>query len=645
MRATAFLLVMLGCLSPAASAQKYSETIVVTAERIETSQIESAAAVTVFTRADLQSMPVDTLADVLRYVPGLQLISVIPGAPPMISSRGFFGAGEVEYLQLFIDGVLAGDVESGLAAWQEISVDEIERVEILRGPASSLYGDTALGGVVSVTRKQSGPTFDVTLGSFGAKGAEVRFPAASIRWQESDGFRAHGHSRDLTANARLHRGRIRASIDLSDRDRDEPGSRSASELRVNRLESDPIFRFDHDASRRMRAALQYSTESSTILLHASSRESEIVRTLLLTPTFPDRAARAIDTSRFGFEARNERKTGQQVRFAAGIEGFHERLESTYFAFDERRGDEVATGHGHRKRAAAYASAEWRVSPRTRITGGLRWDGINDSFAGENASDTAISPRLGLNTQFGATNLYFQASRAFKAPTLDQRFDQRPFPDISGGTFTISNPRLQPQQAINLETGVRRDVGDRQWEIVAYWMHVDDEIDFDPATFRYANIGRSSHRGIEAGARWRWGFMTPVVAYTWTRVEPRQGPNRNRQLKNIAEHVARATVALPGWRRLEASISVEHARGRYLDDANRFPLDDSTVADLRVQSRLPRGARLNLQVRNLTDEQYAPLGYALSDFNGDPQPLYFPAPGRSIEFSVGWTFAAPNGGQP
>lgn len=607
----------------------YRETIVVTAERIDVPQQDSVAAVTVLTRADLERLPVETLADALRFVPGLQLTNITPGAPPMISSRGFFGAGEVEYVQLLVDGVPAGDIESGLADWRAIPVHEIERVEILRGPGSSLYGDTALGGVVSVTRLRRARSVSGSVGNFGSRMVEASIPAAAVRWQTSNGFREHSQSEELFATARLERGRLRATFDFSDRQRDEPGSRDASELRSDRYGSHPFFQFDGDSSQRLRASLHYSTPSTMLAVHGATRRSEAVRTLLLAPSFPDRATRFLDTRRIGFEARTQR-TG----LAYGVEAFRDEVGSTYRPFDEQR--------GYRHRAAAYVSAGVRLSPRTRLSGALRWDGIDDHFAGEAARDQAISPRLGVSTQWGTTSIYLQGSRAFKAPTLDQRFDQRPFPDFAGGTFTISNPRINPQRAKNLEAGVRRSVDESQWEIVAYSMHVDDEIDFDPATFRYANIGRSIHRGIEAGAQWRWASMFPTVAYTWTRVAPREGENRRKQLKNIAEHLVRATLSLPVAGGVATTFSVEHTAGRYLDDANHFPLDDSTVADVRLTRTIGR-ARLSLNALNITDARFAPLGYALADFSGAPQPFYFPAPGRSIEIGVVWILE--NGDQP
>src|SRR6185369_7457521 len=110
--------------------------IVVTAERLEQPWRESTAAVTVLQREDLAKLPAQTLGDALRAISGLQLIVVNPGAPPMISSRGFFGAGEVEYMQLIIDGVPANDVESGLADWRSIPIESIDRIEVLRGPGS-----------------------------------------------------------------------------------------------------------------------------------------------------------------------------------------------------------------------------------------------------------------------------------------------------------------------------------------------------------------------------------------------------------------------------------------------------------------------------------------------------------------------------
>jgi outer membrane receptor protein involved in Fe transport len=272
----------------------------------------------------------------------------------------------------------------------------------------------------------------------------------------------------------------------------------------------------------------------------------------------------------------------------------------------------------RRMGAAFLTGEWRVTDAIRLAAGARWDSIGDEFEGLDVSDDAFSPRAGVSADLGRVTAYLQLSRAFKAPTLDQRFDQRPLPDFSGGTFTISNPALEAQRSRNVEIGVRGTA----WELVAYDSRVEDEIDFDIRTFRYANIGESTHRGIEARTQWTAGARRFALTYAWTRAQ-----SEGRQLKNIAEHVARADVDLRAF--VDVHLAIEHSADRWLDDDNLFALDDATVVDLRI-ARSFASITAAIDATNLFNRHNAPLGYALGDV-----PYYYPAAGRSVAMTLQW----------
>jgi outer membrane receptor protein involved in Fe transport len=618
---------------------RLEETIVVTAERLEQRLEESTAAVTVLRGEELQQLPATNLGEALALVPGLQLLAVNPGAPPMIASRGFFGAGEVEYLQLRIDGVPVGDAESGLADWRSVPLASIDRIEVLRGAGSSLFGDTALGGVVQVFRRGSSHA-SLSAGSFGLVRWDASYAgdgfAIGANVVRSDGFRIHSASEERFARSSFARGRISLTLDASQRERNDPGP----------LGEEALYAFDREKSHRARGALRYDDESLEALLHLQTRDSEQVRTLLFAPGFGDRALREL-TSRGVGAALTKTVTLKTARIASGVDAEYETLDSAYL-HDESH-EELARGNGSRRRASAFASGEWRVTSKLRIATGARWDAIDDAFAASNAHDRAFSPRLGASLDLGVATAYLQLSQAFKAPTLDQRFDIRPLPQlgvrwpqpplsyvqaphehtkaVAAATAlqaTISNPDLVSQRSKNIELGLRGGA----WEVIGYDTSVDDEIDFDLNTFRYANIGRSRHVGVETRfVAHPASALSARLTYAWTRVRPLDGANRGKQLKNIAEHVARLGVDLRST--LDVHVEVAHSASRWLDDAHRFPLDDATVVDVRV-ARALGALTAALDARNLFDRRYAPLGFALGDVAFE-----YPAEGRSVAFTLSW----------
>lgn len=599
---------------------RLQETIVVSAERLEQTWRETTAAVTVLGHDELSQLPAQTLGDALRLVPGLQIIAVNPGAPPMMSSRGFFGAGEVEYMQLLVDGVPVGDAESGLADWRSIPIDAIDHIEVLRGPGSSLFGDAAIGGVVQVFRRKQ-TSVKGTAGVPAGWSGDVSSPSLSLRATREEGFRDHSESRELFANAFFERGKLKTSLDVSDRKRDDPGPLSREQLDADRFGSDALYSGDEEHTRIARATLQYRG-ALDVLVHAQHRDSDRTRTLLLAPGFGDRATRELET--FGGGANVTRTIERsRRRLAVGVDVSADALRSRYGTIDD-----VNDGRGSRRRGAAFFTGEWRVTRAVRLAGGARFDSIADSFEGTRVRDDAFSPRVGLAIDALGVTSYVQLARAFKAPTLDQRFDQRPLPDFQGGTFTISNPTLKAQRANNIEAGVRGASATRAWELVGYAMTVEDEIDFDVETFRYQNIGRSTHRGLESMVRWmpsdRRGL---ALTYTWTRAQ-----SGGKQLKNIAEHLVRADANLRTL--VDVHLSIEHSANRWLDDDNRIPLDDATVVDLRLAKTFAPFT-LALDANNLFDARYAPLGFALGD-----TAFYYPAAGRSLALTLTWKGAAP-----
>ena len=127
------------------------DEIVVVAHRTPTLLRESVAATSVFTRSDIEGLHARNLWEILQHVPGLTFVERDgAGRLPRAVARGFFGGGETSYVLLIIDGTPANDTRTGVVEWSQVPVSAIERIEVVRGSASVVYGDAALGAVVHV---------------------------------------------------------------------------------------------------------------------------------------------------------------------------------------------------------------------------------------------------------------------------------------------------------------------------------------------------------------------------------------------------------------------------------------------------------------------------------------------------------------
>lgn len=651
-----------------AAAPKTTQEIVVTAEREQQPRDQAAAAVTVLDRNKIDALPAASLAELLASVPGVTMM-FDGGASgvPMITSRGFFGGGEVEYVKLIVDGVPVGDAESGNVDWQRFRAADIDRIEVLHGPGSALYGDTALGGVIQVFTRgadsnDTSASVHVAGGSFTGRDVAaqyaselsrgLRFSAAVGNWA-TGGFRDHANTDDRLVRVSVERfgaatrGRLDAFADAENRR--QPGPLTASEIAADRSQSNSLFRYDRQSTNRTRIGGEFDCYCAT-RVHATAfgvrRDDDNLRTLLLAPGFGTSALRSLATTAAGgtFEASRD---WQAVTLRTGVDVERALVSGRYDAVNAAGaiGAVSAGEHGSRMRGALFATAGWAATDRIRLSVGLRRDEIRDEMTAtqslpQRTTAAAWSPRAGVNVRFGPEaspiSLFLQLSGAFKAPTLDQLFDPRPYPDGRGGTFTISNARLRPQRARNVEAGFSRSNPWSDWSVVAYRLDVRDEIDFDPQTFTYRNIGSTLHRGVETSvAVAKTARVSPQLSYAWTRVADTEAPGA--QLKNIPEHVAQLLLHARVTAATTADVVYRWRGMLTLDDAGAFRQPSVSRVDLRIAHEVGP-VRVEGDLLNAFGARYNELGYVLLDFKGRPTPLQFPAPGRTVRLGMTWTLS-------
>jgi len=642
---------------------QFTAEVVVTPERAETPLNLVSASTVVLGAEAIRSLPGVQLAEMCSFLPGFQLEQAQPySVRPILSARGFFGGGEAEYVLLLVDGLPVADAESGLIDWSVVPTSSIRRIEAFRGPGASLYGDSAIGGVIQILtdRAGSGGSLTASGGSFGTFTADGtygrRFSSlgfvATGGALRTDGASAHSAGRHLLANGSLDgtvRGALwRLTVNGNDRHRDDPGVRSATNLQSDPYGSDALFRFDQLDRTNVGTAFALGRSAGhwqhQARAHSRARNDDLVRTILLAPELGDRRARSLSTSALGGSLESGRSFGPakgESTLLLGLDLSREHLDTSYAAVSNSGvvGAQSSEISGARVRTGIFVSSAWKVAPRVRLTGAARWDRVADDFgAGGAGSRTheAWSPRVGgtlLLDEKGSLSLFAQASRAFKAPTVDQLFDPRPYPDFRGGTFSISNPLLVPQRATNLEAGVSG--GSRvRWRGLAYRMAVDDEIDFDIRTFSYANIGRSQHTGVELEADGTfWKRVHPAATYALTRVTL---PGRTEQLKNVPRQVFTLSGSIDLPFGLATHIRYRQTSGAFLDDEHAYPIDGPETIDLRLRRSFGR-QMIFVDGLNLTDSRYQEYGFTLSDFRGRITPYAYPGAPRAVRVGVTASF--------
>jgi len=655
-----------------ANVPTFRTDVVVTAERGETEQEWIPAATMAVDAATLRTWPALTLGEFLSFVPGFRVQQpALFAGRPVVSARGFFGGGEAEYVALLVDGVRVADAESGLVDWSTISGSTVTRIDAVRGPGASLYGDAAIGGVIQVLTDSpaTGDVFTFSGGSLGtfsidgasrwSRGSFGGFLSGAAR--RTDGISDHSDASEFTFGTALG-GKFsglswRWTANVVDRDQQDPGVLTLAQ-RDQKVASDPLFRFD-DRNRRtlltavtLRGAGKAWTQQARVSVDVRGENG--IRTIQLAPGLGDTRGRDVSTGGVGGTYELERMLPARPNSAlrVGVDVERQHLDTGYrnVRDGEAVGDVVARAVGSRFRSGAFASTSWMPAARVRLFGAVRWDRIADSAFGRVGGDSVMqawSPRGGIVLQppwLRGTSIFGQVSRAFKAPTLDQMFDPRPFPDFRGGTFTISNALLTAQRASNFEAGM---YGGRavRWSALAYRMNVANEIDFDPRTFMYANIGRSRHTGLETEVQGpATARIRPFATYAMTDVSAaaigadlavgadlKVGPY-DRQLKNIPRHqVMVGATASVGWG-LETFVSVRRSWGAFLDDENLMPIVTRPLVDIRVR-RSVRKAMLFADLLNAGNQRYDEFGFVLTDFRGGRVGYVYPGQPRVLRVGL------------
>ena len=638
------------------------DATVIVAHRIPVDLRASTAAVSVITRSDLERTQAHTLPDALRYVPGLRFTSLDGnGSLPVASARGFFGGGENEYVLLMIDGVPVNTTRTSLVEWMSIPVAAIERIEVFRGGGSVLYGDAAIGGVINVITRApitNASRAELGLAERGGRDAAIQVVrklgeawgvGGTASSAEGRSTRAHAFSRRIALASSVEKTlparRTRFALQYDRLTNQDPGPLDEAAFTTDPARANSLF--ESDERTRDAAELVGIFESplgTSRMLRLAARvhgaRQGRTRTLLLTPSFGDTQFHHETGQGFWLRAQSDRLTGA-TKIITGAEVSQADYESSYRS--PGTGEELSSSSGSRLALALYTEAQSDFAPGLRLSAGARYDRVTPSATlegrDEDARFGAFSVRGGINYGYrDGGNAYLVASTSFKTPTLDQLYDSRRTPVGDDAFITISNPSLEPQSAVELEAGLfeRIPVGRSSLEITlsAYLRDLEDEIDFDLATFRYGNIKRSRHESLELATLGHlWRDMELRNALTFGRARFRSGPYQGNQLKNLPRFSTQTALSVPVTPNVMVTFAHNATSRSWLDDENTSQLLGVHVFDagLRLVSGPFEGS---IRVENLADERGAGFGFLLFDPSSMQNvPMLYPVGGRRIRVAL------------
>ena len=586
-RATGSVLwVSLVCLSSLASAQSAPPAtglpeVLVTASRLPSTPSGLAQSVTVIDQQQLQEANPARLEDILNRVTGIYVDSA--GKAGGFSSLYMRGA-ENSHLLIMIDGVKVNDPTTTRGSAYDLSsidVSQIERIEILRGPASAIHGGEALAGVLNIiTRKSVGAGVQgsayAALGQehYQKVGGSVGFGTDTLRAQVSAGHAADGSS---GSDASLRQNTLSGNL------RYTPGGGFEVEAYAHRTQRTSEAFPDDSGGPRLAVIRQKTLRDATDWLYGLQGGIALSPTLRLqasasvydrkehadnAPVAPDPAfvrfpvpAFVSDTDfrRTTVNATATQKLGPFASLVVGLEHQNEdgRLSSVGdFDFD---GNPDTPSFGlKRSTNSVFGEGRFQIAPSVALQAGLRHDKV-EGLSGE------TTPHLGAVWKLpnDATTLKASYGKGFKPPS----FFALGFP-IGG------NPALRPERSRNIEVSAahRIDGENTGVQISVFQTTIKDLVDFDGATFTNINRGTIVISGVEPSVKWQvFEQVRTQVGLTLLNIDERDGlaPLRNRPER-------RATAALTYDIDKRTSIlAVLNATGSFIDRSN------PTAGDIRL----------------------------------------------------------------
>lgn len=601
------------------------DPVVVTATRTPITVDDALSAVDVITRADIERLQPLSVQDLLTGLPGVNVVR--NGGLGQLSTVSLRGTNATHTL-VMIDGVRIASVTAGFAALEQIPVDQIERIEIVRGPRSSLYGPDAIGGVIQIFTRHGHPggglvpAFSATVGNRGLAGA-----TAGLSGGDENGWYNVSLGGQYTSGYPVCR-------------------MGAAEAFAGCFADDPR----NDAFRNWNGMASGGWRwDNGVTLSANGLRSRNFVEYAGTPFGSNRALN------------EQRVAGAQLAFApldawkvSLTAGQSKDLATTYF-----QGTDHGTyyplaksGFSNSRRDQLGWQNDFTLAEGQLLTAGLDWQrehvasstaymeterrdtGAYAQYQGTfGANDVQLSARRDHSSQFGnrttgalafghtfghGVRAYASYGTAFHAPTFNDLY----FPPFFG--MASANPQLKPEASRSAELGVKQQGDGWYWSADMYETRIRQLIVLDPArNYVPFNLSRARIRGLEGEAGTTlagWALKATLTLQQPTNDDG--GVNDGNLLPRRPERMARLDLD----RRFGAfGIGTTlYAAGASDDDvANQHRLGGYATVALRASWQFMPAWQLETRLANAFDRDYETA-------------WYFVQPGRTVSLTLRYT---------
>ena len=582
-------------------------TIEVTASRVAQTVDASLADVSIITRADIEKTGAPDLIEVLRLQAGVD-VARLGGAG--FQTGVFLRGTNSNHVLVLIDGVRVASANTGAFAFENLPLDAVERIEIVRGPRASYWGSDAVGGVIQIfTRKLDGAHLAASVGSYGSADGSVGYGMQGDTW----GFSAQAGGRhvDGFSASNVLAGPYVYNPDDNPMQNHNQVAQAWYKLGTQTLSASA---FRSVGTQSFDNGPIFDNGGGPGISHTLDQAIGVNLEGALTPDWQHRLSVGttrtnIDTPAFGSAYRSTR---EQLSWTNDFTIAANQHLIAGFDYVNDHGRSLDTFGGttqyDKTRDNSGVFAGWRAQADAldgEISG--RYDHNSDfggEFSGSIAGGYRLSDSLRLTASYGT---------AFSAPTLSQLYS----PGYGG--YYAGNPLLDPERSRTGEIGLEWKIDDaNRFDARAFSTRVRDLIDFSGgATFQAININHAAIDGLELTHNWRAG------AYSWTNTLTLQDPRNEDTDTQLLRRPKQKFNSV-----FDAQLSDAFSAGAELVYAGRADdfggkLGAYAIVNLHASYAVNPQWRFGARLENLDDRNYQ-LAYGYN------------TPGRSGYLTVSWS---------
>lgn len=569
------------------------EDIVVTATRTSGVSTSSLSSVSVITEQDIKQYQYQSLAEALNSLPGISIANT--GGLGKLTSL-FMRGTESNHTQILINGVKLATNSFGTPQIEHIPLETVERIEVVRGPQSGLYGSSSIGGTIQIFTKQATSGFkpfaNAAIGSDNTKkinggfGAGNDFGWVNVQagYTSTNGFNAcDSRSADLFIGCfadepdrdgyqnRHHS--LRAGLNVTD----------TTDIEVFSLYTNSDTEFDGFYNHSDVTQHTYGISINTALSQNWNVRSQI-------------SQGRFDSKSTGSGTGISNNTKDMFSIQSDLTVAENHLFSIGYDYEDDENDTDAATVAERNNHGVFTQLQGNVDDFDyRLT--LRHDD-NEQYGTFNSGNIAFGYQLTSNLQ-----AYISYGEAFTAPS---------FIDLDPASF--GNPDLLPEESETIEIGLKGNHADINWSIALFETDITNLITLD-SFFIPQNISKANIRGVEVTAKTRW------LGVNWdaqlSLLDPTNDSNDANE-GNILPRRAQNTFSVKAnkqWKKFSLATVVNYSGRRFDNAANTRRLAPHTTVDITAGYKIAPSTQVQLKIANLFDESYETAsGYNANDTN-------------------------------